>query len=303
MVRFFKKLSVYLLFMFIILCAYYFLGAYFGRKVYGVDTEDQIRISFHNANNRIYNKLFLGNSRVYRGINPDCIDNHTYNFAHDNDTFNQCYYKLVYLIDKGHKLDTLFLGADYFQFGIKSHTRNYVYDNLFAEEYYKDYNTNILNENIANLKQIFYNNQLLLPKALIKLIMNKNIIGQIKDNGQYIYDSKASPNDKVTRNTEILDLQVDYYNRIVDLCHSHNIQLTVFTMPVRDGEMESYTREFVSKIQSIIKTPLSIKDRYIDMTYLEDFRDYHDYTDITHLNSSAADRFSIFFKNEIINKQ
>ena len=303
MSRFIKKLCIYLALMFAILCTYYYVGVYLGRKVYGVNTEDQIRISFHNASTKKYNKLFLGNSRVYRGINPDFIDSHTYNFAHDNDTYNQCYYKLLYLINSGHKLDSLFLGADYFQFGIKSNTRNYVYDELFADGYYKDYDSNKCSERIANLKQKFFNNQLLLPKGLLKMVLGGNIIGYIKNNGQYIYDSKASPNDKVVRKTKILDLQVDYYNKIIDLCHSNNIQITVFTMPVRDGEMESYTNDYIAKIQSIIKAPLSIEDQYVDMTYLDEFRDYHDYTDITHLNSVAADRFSVYFRNNIINKQ
>lgn len=280
---------------------YFQFGAVAAEYTYGVNTEKQIKISFANAGSRSYNKLFLGNSRIYRGINPDKIDNNTYNFAHDNDTYNQCYYKLLYVLETGHKLDTLFLGADYFQFGIKSSSRNYIYDYLLDDAYILDYSVSYLDELLKNCQQLFFNNQTLLLKSLIRIVKQVNIRGYIKDNGQYIFDSKATSNDKVHRNAEILDLQQEYYKQIIDLCHEKDIQVTVFTMPVRDGEIESYSKEDINRIKQVITTPLSSQDLYVDMTYLEEFRNFKDYTDITHLNSEAADRFTEYFLKRIQN--
>ena len=120
MEKFLKNIFLYFLTVGLLLLAYFWLGAYVAEIAYGLNTRKQILISFSNADSRQYNKMFLGNSRVYRGINPDKIDDHTYNFAHDNDTYNQCYYKLQHVLANGKKIDTLFLGADYFQFSIKS---------------------------------------------------------------------------------------------------------------------------------------------------------------------------------------
>ena len=140
-------------------------------------------------------------------------------------------------------------------------------------------------------------------KSVARIVKHENTKGYIKDNGQYVFDSKASPNDKVKRKTDILDIQREYYERIIDLCHENNIQVTVFTMPVRDGEMESYTKEDINRFHQVVTTPLSSRDSYVDMTYLEEFRNYKDYTDITHLNSKVADRFTKYFYKRIQNKE
>lgn len=301
MKRFLTNISVYLFLVGVLLLTYFRIGAFAAEKSYGVNTKKQIEYSFANAESREYNKLFLGNSRVYRGINPDIIDCRTYNFAHDNDSYNQSYYKLKYVLDFGHKIDTLFIGTDYFQFSLKSDTRNYIYDYLFDKDYYKDYNESFFDEQIANFKQLFYNNQTLLFTALARIVVNQKIKGYIKPNGQYIFDSKANPNETVKRSTEVRDLQLGYYKAIVDLCHRNNICVIAFTMPVRSGEMTSYTQADINRIQNVIKSPLSSSDRYIDMTYEEEFRNYKDYTDITHLNSVAADRFTMYFYNRVKN--
>lgn len=38
----------------------------------------------------------------------------SYNVAHDNDSYSQMYYKLLYLLDNGKKIDYLVIGTDYF---------------------------------------------------------------------------------------------------------------------------------------------------------------------------------------------
>ena len=68
----------------------------------GPSTKQQISTSFRNALKQDYDILILGNSRTYRGINPDLLAMKCYNFSHDNDSYNQSYYKLLYLI-KHHK--------------------------------------------------------------------------------------------------------------------------------------------------------------------------------------------------------
>ena len=299
MKKFLKNILIYFLTVGILLFVYFQLGTFVAEKCYGVNTKQQIEFSFANADAREYNKLFLGNSRVYRGINPDMIDGHTYNFAHDNDSYNQCYYKLKHVLDGGHKIDTLFIGADYFQFSIFARDRNYIYDYLLDNAYCKDYNESYLTEQVENAKQLFYNKQTLLLTALTRIALHQEVKGKIKSNGQFTFDSKAKPDDAVERKTDVRQIQKKYYNEIVELCHKNNIRVIAFTMPVREGEMQSYTKEDIARIQDIIKAPLSNGDQYVDMTCVDEFRDYKDYTDITHLNAAAADRFTVYFYNRV----
>ena len=122
-------------------------------RFWGPNTRNQIEMSFKNALSSEASCWFLGNSRIYR-INPDMIENgHWYNFAHDNDSYNQMYYKLQYLLDNGCKVDTLVIGTDYFQFSVFSDSRNYVYDGLLGNDYLRDYNHFFLNEEFNNFKR------------------------------------------------------------------------------------------------------------------------------------------------------
>ena len=63
------------------------------------NTAEQIKMSFENSIADNYNCYFLGNSRIYRNINPEMMTTvKAYNFGHDNDSYNQMYYKLLYLL-------------------------------------------------------------------------------------------------------------------------------------------------------------------------------------------------------------
>ncbi|WP_461488949.1 hypothetical protein, partial [Pontibacter sp. HJ8] len=68
------------------------------QSAYGPTTKAQIEQSFENALRKDYDMLILGNSRIYRGINPEKFSTNAYNFAHDDDSYNQMYYKLKYVL-------------------------------------------------------------------------------------------------------------------------------------------------------------------------------------------------------------
>ena len=53
---------------------------------YGPSTKDQIEYSFKRAINSDCNLLILGNSRVYRGLNPAIWHQKAVKFAHDKDS-------------------------------------------------------------------------------------------------------------------------------------------------------------------------------------------------------------------------
>ena len=128
MKKFLQNVVLFLGIISVLIIAYCYLSTYTSTKYYGPNTAQQIKTSFENAVKEDYDCYILGNSRIYRGINPDRLEKvHAYNFAHDNDTYNQMYYKLVYLLKNNSNIDTVILGTDYFQFSFFSNTRNYIY--------------------------------------------------------------------------------------------------------------------------------------------------------------------------------
>lgn len=279
---------------------------------YGPNTRSQIEMSFENALKSNATCWFLGNSRIYR-LNPDVIENgRWYNFAHDNDSYNQMYYKLQYLLNNGCRIDTLVIGTDYFQFAVFSDTRNYVYDDLLGKDYVKDYNNWLVKEEINNFKRLLITKQTSLSRTMMACVRNKGFKGNntvvhtLRQNGSYLNDEgTAKSDDKANRYTTMLDIQRHYFESILQLSRANKIRLYVLMMPVRDNELQCYDENFISGFNKYISTSLSsygYMDNYIDMSNDKDFKDYRLYTDITHLNSMAADSFTKSFYQELCNR-
>jgi hypothetical protein len=256
----------------------------------GASTMEQIKHSFKNVLLKDYTLLIVGNSRIYRGINPDMFSVKAFNFAHDNDTYNQIFYKLQYLEKHKKTYKYLILGIDYFQFSFNSDTRNYVYKNYLGSDYLKDYKDykdekKDLSFYIADSRQKF--KELLGKKA-----------AYIKDNGQYIKPGIATPQDTITRDSKKIPFQVNYFNRILKFCSDRNIRVFLVMPPTRVNELNSYSKDELSNFDKFFANYLN--DNVILLNYSKN-KNYlmKDYTDITHLNSAAADIFSKSLNKDI----
>ncbi|PKP46456.1 MAG: hypothetical protein CVT95_06985 [Bacteroidetes bacterium HGW-Bacteroidetes-12] len=254
--------------------------------VNGPSTKQQINYSFKNAISKDYELLISGNSRTYRGLNPNIFSLNTFNFSHDNDSYNQIYYKLNYLLERNKKFNYLILGVDYFQFSFKSDTRNYVYGDLLGNEYMNDFdNSNILLEKVKYLLDNVN------PKKLLSLKLKKNK-PFLRENGQYIKHGVASENDSIKRDINLLDFQVSYFKKIINLCKSKNIKVFIVMLPTRQNELDSYTEIELNEFNSFIKENIDNKNEYyLNYSKIKNFT-VNDYTDLTHFNESSANRFS-----------
>lgn len=248
----------------------------------GPNTEKQISDSFRNLNSREFDMLILGNSRLYRGLNPDAFNIDTFNFSHDNDTYNQLYYKLIYLNNNKKNIDFLILGVDYFQFGFQSDTRNYVYKKYLHEDYLKDYP--------FKFYEINYFLNLLKPSQFFNLFNLQNK-GFLKKNGQYIKHGKANKNNYVERKTDRIDIQVKYFMKILEFSKKKDIKIFLVMPPLRPNELNVYNKNEIKEFNSFIKKMETSNLIYFNFTKNHGY-DINDFTDITHLNESAANRFS-----------
>lgn len=271
---------------------------------YGMPTEKQIRVQYQNFEREkdSITTLILGNSRLYRGINPYKFSGFAYNMSQDNDTYNQIYYKLEDALLDCPRLDCIVIGYDYFQFSFFSDTRNYVYSQFLPKEYLSDYGFSPVPEKLQPYIFFLRNNRFYIGKML-RAIVTKESRGLLSDRGQYIYDNKAKPNDYVERNTEILDIQDKYFNRIVSLVGNTKYKVFFVTLPIRDNEFNNYSKETIEeynrKIYEVCNQYNNIY--YINTSRTKDFLDYNYFQDITHLNAETADRYSQYLNQVIQN--
>lgn len=291
---------------FFMIASYSILATKASLKYNGMSTADQINSSFRNAISDDYNCYFLGNSRIYRDINPDCFPTvKSYNFAHDNDTYNQMYYKLLYLLDNDRKIDYLIIGTDYFQFSFMSDTRNYVYSKIFPSEYSKDYEIDSwLKEKESYIEQVWTNKQNALPSCIYYILGKPapETMSYLKDNGQYVVYGEANPNDKIYRDYSVLQVQFGYFVKILELCEKEGIQVYVIMPPLWKGETVSHTDLERKCFDRMIEETLAktcYANNYLNFSEEKGLLSYRDFIDITHLKPSVADEYSRYLNDRI----
>lgn len=304
MKKFIRNILIFILCLSALLYGYCEISQAAATKYNGENTAQQIEKSFRNAVGEDYDCYFLGNSRIYRDINPDMFTEvNAYNFAHDNDSYNQMYYKLLYLEEEGQEFDYLIIGTDYFQFSFLGDSRNYVYDRWLGIDYMKDYNSSIMDEIFSDIL-FFWKTKRASTKFCIPYFKREpagEYINYLKDNGQYIAYGEATSNDTIDRNSNILEIQKQYFEKIVAYCEQNDITFYVVMPPTRDEELAAYTQEELNAFHAMMQEVLgeNYSDVYIDCSNLPEFKHYSDYTDITHLKEDAADRFSAYLNEEL----
>jgi hypothetical protein len=254
----------------------------------GPSTEQQINESFTDVINSQADLIILGNSGIYRGVNPDGLNIKSYNFAHDNDSYNQIYYKILWMNSKKLKFKYMLLGVDYFQFSFLSGTRNYVYNSYFDEDYERDFKEVSEMDNYLNKSQIFDFNRL---KYIRNVLSKKTTSIFHRKNGQYIKPGTAKIDDEYYYSIERLELQEKYFNLIINYCDKNDIEIFLCMLPVRKNSLKNYEKERIVEFNQYINSFTNDKIHYINYSYQKGWG-VEDYTDITHLNEKAADRFT-----------
>lgn len=315
-----KKLLVRLIFFFstiFLICILYvrYSGGII-KRVKGPTTEEQINFSFDKSVERNYDMLILGNSRLYRGINSDKISTfNSFNFSHDNDAFNQCYYKMKYLQNKSKTYDYLVMGVDYFEFSIMSNTRNEYYKPYFDKEYMVDYNLDEEEDKGFEFSEVeedanrymtmtFSNTFVPFLKGLYSFIDPSGMENTsfMRDNGQYVNMGEALGDDMTKRKHNILPVQEKYFNTIIDFCDENEIKLFLVMMPVRGQELGNYPDSVITEMDLLFEDKSNQINGYY-LNYSKDSRfEKEDFLDITHLNSFGADKFSVILNDDINNR-
>lgn len=275
--------------------SYYYYSVFLLKKNYGLTTEEQIdkQYSDLNKNKDSIRCVFLGSSRFYRGINPAKFDVFSYNFSHDNETYNQIYYKLKHVVETCPNLETVVICYDYPGFSFISATRNSYYNKYMPQEYVNDYTfrQKIEDQIIFPVKQTKY----------YWSLANSGKRGELSEFGQYIkYGEYATEDDSIVREKNILPLQIEYFRKICALLKERELISFMVVMPMRDGEYKNYTLQDINNYNSIVLHECDNKYLFF-LNYLRDarFLSASLYTDCTHLNKDGADLFSLVLNKDI----
>lgn len=272
---------------------------------------ERIDRSFHGATTRRYDILIVGNSRMYRGVNPDEIGS-AYNFGQDDDAFNQVYYKLLYLERHGVTYSSLVIGVDYFEFSFLPDRRNAAYAKFLGDAYLSDYQTarpdgwraamdkvlHPIDENAFNDLMVRYCTRpasLLLSRALATIDpapVPPPIRAVLKENGQYILDAGPLRVDPIRRDARRLPIQERYFLRILEWARARGLSMLLVMPPVRRLELDAYDPHQLAAFDRwLAEQAARYGATYLNLSRHPAFSDA-DFADITHLNEAAADRFS-----------
>jgi hypothetical protein len=278
----------------------------------GPSLQERIETGFAKVLTRPFECIAVGNSRIYRGINPDRLGISAYNFAQDDDAFNHIYYKLRYLEDHGVRPEALVIGVDYFQFSFLSERRNFAYAPYFAQGYLEDFARppqsgagrvmwaalHPIDESVFNAFMVRHFTRpaaLLLERGLARL-RNETAAPPVrvfvKDNGQYVVEAPPGPLVPVERDATRLPIQERYFEASLDWARRNGVRVFLVMPPLHQRERASYSPGVVPAFDRWLEERAAAYGAtYLNFSAHADF-DASDFADVTHLTTEAADRFS-----------
>ncbi len=281
-----------LLFTFLSLGIYFVISLYILpeqiAKEQGPSTGQQIDKSFQKVKEIPFDLVILGNSGTYRGINPTVLEIPAFNFSHDNDSYNQIYYKIIWMEEHDIDFNYLVLGVDYFQFNVLSATRNYIYNSYLNDDYKKDYPE-------SNAYTLFLDRTMILDVNRMKYLQNLFSSSSSprfqRDNGQYLNPHQATKDDKAKYSIKRLPFQEKYFKLILEYCKKHEIEVFLTMMPARKNALVNYERKDIIEFNTFIKSFSNSDVHFVNYSEQKGWT-LDDYTDVTHLNEAAANRFT-----------
>lgn len=274
-------------------------------KTYGINTKGQIEKQFDCVEKNDFNGLVLGSSLMYRGINPDYLSfSKCYNFAHDNDSYNQFYSKLEYVMSKRH-IDYLILGVDYFNFSRLTSSRNLYYGRYLTDSYLNDYDeSNIITKQQTYIEYNIRNSFKPFIKASSQLLTShRNSLSLLKDNGQFTSPLKIAGVDEIGKKRESykpLEIQLNNLQRITELCENNNIKLFLVFPPVREYFLDYPSKNVKNQLDSLFISYGKKRNIHFLNFSLDDRFTLPYYQDYIHLNVNGADKFSGIINNRIL---
>ena len=262
-------------------------------QVLGPGTQEQVDRQFTQLERQEPELLVLGNSRMYVGVDPDELTWPAFNFAHDNDSYDQAYFKLKFALERGKQFRSVVLGTDLFQFSVLTDTRDHAYAAHLGRKYLERRGP----ASLLWMKVSFHLTNMD-PNRLL-LLWSTEPPMRLKDTGQQVKSGQARESDRVVRDPTRSAHQVAYFEQTLELCRTHDIRVAIVMPPVRRNEMDNYSTEEVAAFDAFIQR--YVVPGRVDYLCYRDSPAFSlaDYVDITHLSAAGARKFSRMLNEDL----
>lgn len=317
--RFVVRLLFFAVPLVVLLALYVEVSGRIIRREFDTPEDERFAHSFDRAVRRSYSAVVLGNSRIYWSVNPDKLAVSAYNFAFDNDSYNQFYWKLAYLDTRQVKYDTVIIGVDYFSFSNLWSHRNYAYAKYLGPEYLRDYQAEakasfdvtgvfraVDNEEFNRVMTERFTRTLpmLVEYAFVSLTGRPKTWsrGFVRENGQRVFSGHTAAGDVVKpgmRQHTRLPIQEQYFERILALVKDRGLRAVLLMPPTRDIELKSYPPGALAEFDAW----LDAKAKAYGVPFLTyagrpEFL-AEDFADFSHLTPKGADKFSVILDADL----
>ena len=255
------------------------------------------------------NTLILGSSHTFYGVNPEYLENGSFNVANVSQDLKFDLFLLEKYIDKCKNLKTVIVPISYFtlyetpldrgeeKFRVKFYEHYMGYDDslLYCFEKLELFDISILQEKIKNFVNYSCNNS---------YDLGYNSSGWATGYKESKIDSNIEKDaiKTIARHTpseEYVDVNIEYLNNIVTLCYKNNIRLffiTTPTLPAYYNKIEDNRWDYTTSVINNI----CLKYNASYYNYLKDDRfENSDFFDVDHLCRQGAEKFSKILKEEI----
>lgn len=297
----------------VLLVIFYSLDCFWANWLQKQTSEKQIWIM--NKKNEKYDVAFLGNSRVFTGINADTVQKITglraINLGCDGSALIENYIMLKQFLAHGNEIKTLCLQID--KSGLIDMNKAYSYpfhDYLLLDKLDDE---NVKEAFISTKGKVKYYCWKYIPYIKYaeynnfyssRFFFNSNSVKETSFNlsGSRLDDIKMSEevknkkqNDSIINNFEINPISIQYLNKILETCHEKNIKCVLYKTPM-------YAPYYLRSDSGVILTEKFIKEyaiksqcNFIDFQDTDISENFENFKDRSHLNKQGANLFSSIF--------
>ncbi len=260
-----------------------------------------------NNSNRI-NKLFLGSSHTYYGINPSVISGNSFNASHVSQSIDLDLQIIKKYRNNWKGLEYIIIPIDYFTLFFR--LSNSV-ESWRLKNYNLYYDFQLSNKLSDNTELISNNLNLNISKIISFYLQNEKFItcselgyaNKFKENKDLVKSGIEAGIRHTVEDFSNLDESINILNEMISFAKKNDIEIIFYTSPAYYTYVSNLN---VNQLELTIKTITKIADNN-DIAYFNLLEDSSfnssDYRDADHLNQKGAKKLSLKIDDMILNSK
>jgi hypothetical protein len=284
---------------FIFLVPLIILGAFIELLLRQIPNEYSYKKNYLDNNSNKIEKLFLGSSHTYYGVNPSFIGGNSFNASHESQTLNYDYKIFKKYENDWANLKFIIIPIDYFSlFSINEFGKQYwrlsrynIYYNFNLSSNISDY-FEILSLNFRhNLSQLYSYYILKIEKEPCSKLGFGKIYPIAED---IAITGKRAAKRHTKMDFSYYSMNIDILKSFINIAQSRKIQVILYTTPAYRTYVSNLNKK---QLDLTINTAIEFANNYSNCTYFNLLEDHSfnadDFSDADHFNLKGAKKFSI----------